>query len=159
VRFAASSLRLALSGLIRALSGGAHNDSSHLTAPMPAGQTRLADSHSRTRCKHFAGRHHQLSRNLWDIRLVVGTVERVLLTCGCAETTYASRVCYLAEDVGRGEDIELSPAECYRYSHIRVARDYHLQGNQLATLTANTVKSVLVYRSVFCRWAQPGISL
>jgi hypothetical protein len=65
------------------------------------------------------------------MRLVVGTVKRVLLTCVgyCAETTKASSAQrrYGADVVSLGGNIERSTIELHGYCHIRVARDYHLQ--------------------------------
>jgi hypothetical protein len=70
------------------------------------------------------------------MRLVVGTIKKVLLTyggCRCAETTKASSAQrrYGADVVSLGGNIERSTIELDGYCHIRVARDYHLQCTQI----------------------------
>jgi hypothetical protein len=70
------------------------------------------------------------------MRLVVGTVKKVLLTCVgrcCAETTNASsaKARYGADVVSLGGNIERSTIELHGYCRIRVARDYHLRCTQI----------------------------
>jgi hypothetical protein len=91
----------------------------------------------------------------------VETVKWVLLTCGgwyYTETSQASGVCYGAHVVSFGWNVERGTAELYGYSHVRVAWDYRLHVNQLATLMVNAVTNVLVQRLVVpSSWAEPGI--
>ena len=129
---------------------------------MRAERIQLADSHSRTRRKRFPGRRHQLPRNLQYVSRWNKRFKRAWLTCVswcCAETTHASRVCYLADVEGLGGNIERSAAELHGYGHVRVAWDYHLQVNQFATLTNIIVIIVLDHKLLSGAWAEPGILL
>ncbi len=96
------------------------------------------------------------------MRFMGRTIKRALLTSvsWCwAETTHASRVCYGANVVSLGGNIKRSTAKLHGYSHVRVARNYDLNVNQLASLMVDTVTSVLDHRLPSGDWAEPGILL